>query len=276
MISYELKNGETSLDLTAASKVFESDTNKKWTEVTNKTTNFEKAFYDGTENTYAFIVTNDDKLLLFEIEKYFVVTFNLNGENVVGSINPVLVKPSEKVGKPNTDEITNGELILSGWYKEATCENVWDFETDTVTSNLTLYAKWEEAAELFYEIKFGENKYTESTTNYGTYDFCTITGEKAFWDGNLNNSLRLGSGSSIGTLTISLNESKNIKKIEITAKQYNGSVKLNVNESSNPQSLTENFDIYSFEINTNTKTITIISVEDSKTRILISNIKIYY
>ena len=34
---------------------------------------------------------------------------------------------------------------FSGWYKEETCENKWDFDTDVVTSDITLFAKWTEA-----------------------------------------------------------------------------------------------------------------------------------
>ncbi|MCM1567075.1 MAG: InlB B-repeat-containing protein, partial [Dehalobacter sp.] len=32
--------------------------------------------------------------------------------------------------------------IFGGWYTEATCENAWDFSTDTVTQDTTLYAYW--------------------------------------------------------------------------------------------------------------------------------------
>ena len=32
--------------------------------------------------------------------------------------------------------------LFGGWFKEETCENEWDFETDTITEDLTLYAKW--------------------------------------------------------------------------------------------------------------------------------------
>ncbi len=31
---------------------------------------------------------------------------------------------------------------FSGWYKEPTCENAWDFANDIVTRDITLYAKW--------------------------------------------------------------------------------------------------------------------------------------
>ena len=31
---------------------------------------------------------------------------------------------------------------LAGWYKDAGLTQVWTFATDTVTDNITLYAKW--------------------------------------------------------------------------------------------------------------------------------------
>ncbi|MDE7184920.1 MAG: InlB B-repeat-containing protein [Lachnospiraceae bacterium] len=33
-------------------------------------------------------------------------------------------------------------FVFENWYKETACENKWDFENDTVTEDLTLYAKW--------------------------------------------------------------------------------------------------------------------------------------
>jgi len=37
---------------------------------------------------------------------------------------------------------TRAGYTFGGWYKESGCINSWDFATDTVTSNVTLYAKW--------------------------------------------------------------------------------------------------------------------------------------
>ena len=44
------------------------------------------------------------------------------------------------VSKP-ADPVRSG-YIFGGWYKEAGCETPWSFESDTVTADLTLYAKW--------------------------------------------------------------------------------------------------------------------------------------
>jgi uncharacterized repeat protein (TIGR02543 family) len=37
---------------------------------------------------------------------------------------------------------TKAGYAFGGWYKESGCTNAWNFNTDTVTSDITLYAKW--------------------------------------------------------------------------------------------------------------------------------------
>ena len=34
------------------------------------------------------------------------------------------------------------DAVFAGWYKDANFENAWNFATDAVTANVTLYAKW--------------------------------------------------------------------------------------------------------------------------------------
>ena len=45
----------------------------------------------------------------------------------------------EKPIDPQTDG-----YLFGGWFKEPGCVNEWNFENDTVTANVTLYAKWTE------------------------------------------------------------------------------------------------------------------------------------
>lgn len=37
---------------------------------------------------------------------------------------------------------TYEDYVLDGWFTEYTCVNEWDFATDLVAGNMTLYAKW--------------------------------------------------------------------------------------------------------------------------------------
>ena len=72
-------------------------------------------------------------------KKEFTVSFD-TGEG--GSyIASAIVIEGEKAVKPAQDP----SLIdhnFAGWYKELALVNQWDFDTDVVTSDMTLYAKW--------------------------------------------------------------------------------------------------------------------------------------
>jgi len=43
--------------------------------------------------------------------------------------------------KPSPDPVRDG-YDFGGWFKEEACTNEWNFTTDVVTGNITLYAKW--------------------------------------------------------------------------------------------------------------------------------------
>jgi uncharacterized repeat protein (TIGR02543 family) len=72
------------------------------------------------------------------------VTFNANGGTFLseGSKETVVVSGG-KVTEPSG--VTKAGCTLEGWYREAECATRWNFGADTVTSNITLYAKWTEA-----------------------------------------------------------------------------------------------------------------------------------
>jgi len=38
--------------------------------------------------------------------------------------------------------MSNSDSAFGGWYSEDTFNTQWDFDTNTVTGNITLYAKW--------------------------------------------------------------------------------------------------------------------------------------
>jgi len=72
-----------------------------------------------------------------------------------GYINPSTVKFDSQGGNPiDTQKISYGGKVtkpanpsktgytFGGWYKEAAYTNEWNFDTDTVTSEITLLAKW--------------------------------------------------------------------------------------------------------------------------------------
>jgi len=69
----------------------------------------------------------------------FTVTFNSQQGSSVARITGV--ESGATISKPAPDPTRDG-YTFGGWYKEAACTNAWNFETDTVTRNTTLYAKW--------------------------------------------------------------------------------------------------------------------------------------
>ncbi|MBR3308138.1 MAG: InlB B-repeat-containing protein [Lachnospiraceae bacterium] len=79
------------------------------------------------------------------IEGYCVVSFDLNGVSVSGNAPENKgVKEGNTVKAPAAP--TAEGYTFDGWYKEKECTNAWDFDTDTVTADTRLYAKWTKIA----------------------------------------------------------------------------------------------------------------------------------
>jgi uncharacterized repeat protein (TIGR02543 family) len=92
---------------------------------------------DYTDNPLT-ITMNSDKAVtaIFAITNY-IITFDSQDGTPVPSQS---VNYGEKAMKP-ADPTKTG-YTFGGWSKETGCVNVWNFATDTVTSDITLYAKW--------------------------------------------------------------------------------------------------------------------------------------
>ena len=86
--------------------------------------------------TYDFYYDNTSHK--FYVQGPHTVTFNANGHGTAPDSQ--VVAYGGKATQPTNPTATGWSF--SGWYKEAACTNAWNFSTDTVTSNTTLYAKW--------------------------------------------------------------------------------------------------------------------------------------
>ena len=82
-------------------------------------------------------VTENITLYAKWIALEYTVTFNSQGGSAVASQK---VKHGERITPPN-DPVRFG-FTFAGWYKEADCKTAWNFDTELVTKNITLYAKW--------------------------------------------------------------------------------------------------------------------------------------
>lgn len=69
--------------------------------------------------------------------KAYTLSFNSQGGSAVAS-QPV---PKNAIAVKPVDPTRSGH-VLTAWYKEPACVNIWDFNTAKVTNNTTLYAKW--------------------------------------------------------------------------------------------------------------------------------------
>ena len=89
------------------------------------------------------------------------VTFNSNGGT---KIAPKEVVSGVKIKEPSTP--TKDKYIFRGWYEDDTCSIKFDFNNTPITSDITLYAKWE-AANSIKEIRLaGDFQY--GTVSVGT------------------------------------------------------------------------------------------------------------
>ena len=68
-----------------------------------------------------------------------LISFETNGGT---GISDMIVPYGERITRPE-DPVREG-YRLEGWYTDLDLQNPWDFDTDTVQGNMTLYAKWEE------------------------------------------------------------------------------------------------------------------------------------
>ena len=76
----------------------------------------------------------------FPLATRYTVTFDLNDH---GSSAPdrQTVKEGDRVTEPTAP--TDNDYTFDGWYQDADCTgDPWDFVTDTVSDDMTLYAKW--------------------------------------------------------------------------------------------------------------------------------------
>ncbi|MDD5828774.1 MAG: InlB B-repeat-containing protein, partial [Lachnospira sp.] len=176
-----------------------------------------------------------------EILKY-TVTFDNNGHGTQTSpIENVVSGDTIKEPERPTDE----DYYFMGWYKEASCESIWDFANDTVNDgDVTLYAKWqlkssfeanwtdkdgnEHFGSLDDALKYAEQEHEKdpsSKTDINIQNDVTINDDKVLPEGtNLTvknpNKLTIGEN---GSITVPKGSSLNLE--EGSTLDNNGNVK---------------------------------------------------
>lgn len=88
-----------------------------------------------TKHEYKLTIGNSYDLTA-NFSNYLIIFMNM--DNTI--LDNALVQPGDSITAP---EIAEREgYILAGWYTESGFTNPWNFETDKVTKNITLYPKW--------------------------------------------------------------------------------------------------------------------------------------
>ncbi len=76
-------------------------------------------------------------LTVAEERVIYIVTFNMMGH---GTDSAVSVRSGQLITEPAVP--TADGFVFEGWYKDQACTKAWNFTTDTVQENTTLYARW--------------------------------------------------------------------------------------------------------------------------------------
>jgi len=124
------------------------------------TNNADYSGYFHTDNPDYAIINGENNTVMLVMGEY-TVTFDANGHGTA----PTQQKTTYggKITEPAAPTAEN--YYFRGWFKESTCENMWDFDSDTVTADITLYAKWSDC-------DHSGNTNTLSCTNNTTCSVC--------------------------------------------------------------------------------------------------------
>ncbi len=136
------------------------------------------------------------------------VTFDPQGGSAVSSITNV--DSGTTISAPPAP--TRAGYTFAGWYKEAVGINAWNFAADTVTSDMTLYAKWTSNGSNGSNNSSNNSNNSSNSNNSGTPSIPSTTPEKpaglqVIVDGVVKDQIAAGSttkenGKSVLTATI--------------------------------------------------------------------------
>ncbi|MDP4120517.1 MAG: leucine-rich repeat protein [Bacillota bacterium] len=95
------------------------------------------ALNSGIKVDFPYLLTADITFYAHWTVAIYTVTFNSNGGTDVASQT---ASYNTTISAPTTQTKTG--YTFTGWYKDAACTTLWNFSTDIVTADTTLYAGW--------------------------------------------------------------------------------------------------------------------------------------
>ncbi|WEK54567.1 MAG: InlB B-repeat-containing protein [Candidatus Cohnella colombiensis] len=99
-----------------------------------------------------------DITLYAKWQRSYTVSFYSDGGSAVADKQVIEGAKTTAPAAPTLED-----YVFGGWYKESSLTNVFDFDVETVTTNITLYAKWTLAPKTIYTVSF--NSYGGTTVD---------------------------------------------------------------------------------------------------------------
>ncbi len=186
----------------------------------------EIAVESSNEQTSYTITLSDDKGVVSdsvtkELEQKFKVTFDSQGGS---SVRAQYVENGGTVTKPSPNPTKMG-YDFGGWYESSTFSgSAWDFDNNTVTSNMTLYAKWTASSNTPYTVKH----YKESVSG-GTYNIADTDNETGTTGTTAAVTLKSYTGFETGTYTPATiaSDGSTVVQVYYNRKTYNVNFSVN-------------------------------------------------
>ena len=151
-------------------------------------------------------VTGNMTLYALWSEHVHTVTFDANGGHAEGYPYIITAEHNTTIEPPSVLPTKTGSGLY-GWYREPDCLTEWDFNNDTVTGDMTLYARWVENTIIvtvsIEDIKSEDplfDKFIISRTGAGGYNDTAIVrvNEALYYSGSIRWSIA-GVGAHAGT-----------------------------------------------------------------------------
>lgn len=101
----------------------------------------------------------------------YTVKFNTNIEYSTNNVLDQSVKEGSRIKKPTVfiDGDNPDNLKVYNWYREKECKTVWNFKTDKVEKDMTLYALWKREFTVNYYLGYDEEPIITKAVFEGDY-----------------------------------------------------------------------------------------------------------
>jgi phosphate transport system substrate-binding protein len=129
-------------------------------------------------------VVTADMTLYAGWERYYTFTYTLHGNggtfpNEKGEVSTVTVR--EGYGLSSPDNVIKAGYVLEGWYRNEALTEKWDFDTDVVTADGALYAKWDPSIEGLTRENYPRVDGATSTRALNVMIACKLLGLPYYW-----------------------------------------------------------------------------------------------